>query len=868
VEIGLEDYRVLFDANPRPMVVSHSETLQILAVNRAACELYEWSREELLAMTVRDIRPAEELANFEKMFADPTKTATANYARAARHHAKSGKILEVSLEITSVTFGGQPAALVAVTNLTGVRDVERRFRLLVEHSAEGIALTNADGTLEYMSPGGARIFGYDDDSTLRGVRAPTMTHPEEAARATGPMPGETMKHVTRVRHRDGSWRWIESTTTNLTHDPVVRAYVSNYRDITERVAADQELRSSRQRFEFLLSATSAVTYTARAWGDFGTTFIGANVKHVLGHSPEDFYTPRFWYDQVHPDDRAALLEAFARLQREDVSPLQYRFQHRDGSYRWVRDHVRVLRDSKGNPDELVGYMIDITDAVRAEEVTRRSEVNFRTLIESAPIATFVHHDRRYVYVNPAATALLGYSDASELVGKSVLDNVHPDDRADLAKRMSELREKGASFGGLRLVRADGSPLVLEGQAMLLDFDGMPCHVVMGHDVTERDALFARIAMADRMLSIGTLAAGVAHEINNPLAYIATNLELLAAELPNLQPTNRSRLTDATLHCIVSDAREGVARVNAIVKDLRSLSRPDNPKEGPVDVVDVLASSVKMTNNETRHRARVVQAHEHDLPSVNGDASRLGQVFVNLLLNSAQAIVEGRADENEISIRTTTTPDRKRVRIDISDTGAGIPPPILGRIFDPFFTTKAPGSGIGVGLAISHQIVQSMGGEIRVESNGTGTGSTFSVFLPVANAQPPEQPRAPSPRVISTRRILLVDDEVAVGRSLQMLLAPETDVDAVVAAEEALERLVRGERYDAILCDLMMPRSSGMQLYEQIAAAAPAYLDRIIFMTGGAFTPQARAFLEKLARPHLEKPFSEQELRDAIASVTG
>jgi CheY-like chemotaxis protein len=116
--------------------------------------------------------------------------------------------------------------------------------------------------------------------------------------------------------------------------------------------------------------------------------------------------------------------------------------------------------------------------------------------------------------------------------------------------------------------------------------------------------------------------------------------------------------------------------------------------------------------------------------------------------------------------------------------------------------------------------------------------------------------------------LLVDDEVAVGRSLQMLLAPETDVDAVVAAEEALERLVRGERYDAILCDLMMPRSSGMQLYEQIAAAAPAYLDRIIFMTGGAFTPQARAFLEKLARPHLEKPFSEQELRDAIASVTG
>jgi PAS domain S-box-containing protein len=556
----------------------------------------------------------------------------------------------------------------------------------------------------------------------------------------------------------------------------------------------------------------------------------------------------------------------ARMGTEEPQSLQYRFRHRDGSYRWMRDTLRIVRDAARNPVEVVGYWIDVTDAVRADKALRRSELNFRTLIERAPIATFVHRDGRYVYVNQAAVGLLGMTDANEIVGKYVLDNVHPDDREDLRKRMQRLGDTGsAAFNDLRMVRADGSILVLEGAAMLLDFDGVPCHVVMGHDVTERDAVFARIAMADRMLSIGTLAAGVAHEINNPLAYIATNLELLAAELPNLRLNARSRLTDATLHCLVSDAREGVARVNAIVRDLRSLSRPDEQKPGPVDILDVLASSIKMTHNEIRHRARVVQHHEHDLPAVEGDATRLGQVFVNLLLNGAQAIVEGQAERNEISIRTSTTPDRAHVRIDISDTGVGIPSPIIGRIFDPFFTTKAPGAGTGLGLAISHQIIQSMGGEISVESNA-GFGSTFTVILPIARSAASDQPGDTHKAARFTRRILLVDDEAAVGRSLQMLLAPETEVVAVVRAEDALDQLGRGEPFDAILCDLMMPQSSGMQLYEQIGQIAPAYLGRIIFMTGGAFTAQARAFLANLDRPHLEKPFSEQELRDAIASV--
>ncbi|HEX5060580.1 MAG TPA: PAS domain S-box protein [Kofleriaceae bacterium] len=737
MELETDAYRLLFDANPLPMFVSDHDTLQIIEVNRAGVELYGWTRDELTAMTLRDIRPPTDVEFFEASFADSRKTGAETYSRAARHRTKDGRIIDVRLDISAITLNGRNVGLVIITNMTGIEEAERRFKLLVENSSDGISLTTADNVVQYVSPGGLRILGYDE-ATVIGSPAEAVTHPDDARGWDVPGLGEIRHYVARLKHRDGSWRWIESSTKNLTHDPAVRAYVSNYRDITERKLAEVAL--------------------------------------------------------------------------------------------------------------------------------RKSETNFRTLIECAPAATFVHRDGRFVYVNPAAAAMLGHERPDEIVGRLVSDYVHPDEREEITRRLELLTEIGQlRVGQVRMQRADGSPFVIEGEAMLLDFDGVPSHVVIGHDVTERDAMFARIAIADRMLSIGTLAAGVAHEINNPLAYIATNLELLAAELPNIRPSSRSRLTDATLQCLVTDARDGVARVNSIVRDLRSLSRTEDQKPGPVCVAGVLASSIKMTSNEVRHRARVVQEYADNLPAVHADASRLGQVFVNLLLNAAQAIVEGDADRNEIRVSVRTSDDGTRVRVDIADTGTGIAPSIIGRIFDPFFTTKAPGAGTGLGLAISHQIVRSMGGDITVASQ-LGKGSTFSVVMPVAEPASADAEDTCAGTASVNRRILLVDDEAAVGRSLQLLLAPETEVIAVLSGEQALARLTAGEHFDAIVCDIMMPQSTGMQLYDDVARVAPEYRSRMIFMTGGAFTPQARAFLTKLDRPYLEKPFSEQELRDALARV--
>gem|GEM_PF-1112268 len=855
-------YRVLFDANPLPMFVSDRETLQILMVNRAACEHYGWSEAELLAMTIRDIRPPEEIRAFEAAFA-ATK-ASGTYSRAGRHHTKDGRIIDVTLEITQIMLGDRPASLAVITDVTGVAQAERRFRLLVEHSADGIVVTNEHHVVEYVSPAGQRILGSRPDEVV-GKSAANRTHPDDTGRWSAPAPGETRTSVARVSHRDGSWRWIESTTTNLIHDPAVRALVSNFRDITERKVSEEALVESQRRLQYLLSATAAVTYTARASGDFGATFISSNVHAVLGYEPSEFLdNPSLWIDNIHPEDRPAVEADIAKLLEDGEKGFTYRFRDKAGTYRWMRDSARIVRDANGKPVEAVGFWVDVTDQVRAEQALRRSEVNFRALIERAPVATFVHRDGVYVYVNPAAAAVLGYQSADDLVGRLVLDSIHPADRDGIRARMTHLSKHGSTPPNIaRMLKADGSSVMIEAEGMLLDFDGQPSSVIMGRDVSERHEMFARMAMADRMLTVGSLAAGVAHEINNPLVYIGTNLEMLASQLPNLLEGRPSRLNATDVHSLVADARDGVAKVSTIVRDLRSLSRPDDESNGPVDVVAVLASSIKMAHNEIRHHARVVESYEDRLPLVVADASRLGQVFLNLLLNAAQAMADGRADHNELRVRAGVTADGSAVRVEIEDTGTGIPASILPRIFDPFFTTKAPGVGTGLGLSISHQIVRSMDGEIDVDSR-PGQGCTFRVTLPIASAiaTPCVPERAPE----LAARVLLIDDEAAVGRSLVMLLAPENDVIAVTRAEDALARLADGERFDAIVCDLMMPDINGIELYARISRVAPDYASRIIFMTGGAFTPQAREFLASLDRPHLEKPFTEVELRRAIESV--
>ncbi|HET8935190.1 MAG TPA: response regulator [Polyangiales bacterium] len=368
----------------------------------------------------------------------------------------------------------------------------------------------------------------------------------------------------------------------------------------------------------------------------------------------------------------------------------------------------------------------------------------------------------------------------------------------------------------------------------------------------------RMLLSDRLVAVGTLAAGVAHEINNPLAYVIGNIEFAIEQLNNMRET----LGVAEALAALRQAREGTERIRVTARDLKVFCRTDEAARTSVDLERVLESAIRMAWNEIRHRAHLVRDFS-PLQHVDGNENRLGQVFLNLLINAAQAIGSGRADQHEI--RVTTRCHGGRVIVEVSDTGPGMPPEVHKRLFEPFFTTKPIGVGTGLGLSICHGIVSDLGGSIRVDSK-VGTGTRVRVELPVGTISDANQTSAPAGSPTRGARILMVDDEPALCQLVERLLKPEHEVVARTAPRAALELLSVDAEFDLILCDLMMPKMTGMDFYAELSRTAPELAKRIVFMTGGAFTSGASKFLESVPNRRLDKPFSTDALRATIARM--
>jgi signal transduction histidine kinase/CheY-like chemotaxis protein len=376
------------------------------------------------------------------------------------------------------------------------------------------------------------------------------------------------------------------------------------------------------------------------------------------------------------------------------------------------------------------------------------------------------------------------------------------------------------------------------------------------DVTERRRMQAHLERSERLAGLGTLAAGVAHEINNPLAYVLANLDHLLSHFA--APGTSPDLAEA-----LAEARSGAERVREVVRGLRAFSRPGGSRRGPVEVGPEIEAALRLAGNEIRHRAQL-EVSIGPLPPVAAIDHELGQVFLNLLLNAAQAIPEGRARENTIRVEAATDP-MGWARIEVRDSGVGMAPEVQKRIFEPFFTTKR-GTGTGLGLAIAHGIVASAGGRIEVESR-LGAGTTVRVSLPPAPPEAATAPRPP-PSARERQRILIVDDDPRVARAIGRLLGRDQDLVTVEAASEALSRIEAGGQFDAVICDLEMPQMTGMELHERIAARDPGLGRRMIFVTGGAFTERASDFLRRIPNPCLEKPFDAAQLREALERIAG
>jgi PAS domain S-box-containing protein len=502
---------------------------------------------------------------------------------------------------------------------------------------------------------------------------------------------------------------------------------------------------------------------------------------------------------------------------------------------------------------VLSLVLDVTARKAAEEARLRFEARFRELIERATEGIAIIRDGYVIYANATLVGTLGFSSPEDLYKVALTQLVSPEDRAALEVRMKVLsvgQLPGLPAQVYRGRRPDGTRFMVEASSVPLEYEGKASVLSLIRDVTERRALEARLVQADRLAALGTMAAGVAHEINNPLAYVMLNLDWIARKL------SEGAMDSASIEGMkemLREARGGASRVATIVHELRSFSRSDGEARHSLDLAEIVRSAIRLASHEIRPRAQVVTSFM-PAPRVWANEGRVEQVILNLLLNAAQAMSEADAATNEIRV-SVRADGAGRAILEVSDNGEGIPPEILPRIFDPFFTTKPLGLGTGLGLSICHGIVGSLGGQITVHTEA-GEGTTFRVTLPTAPAGADETtPPSGRPPPMGLRgRVLVVDDEVHLANTMRELLAAEHDVMAVTGGSEALGTLRSGTEFDVIFCDLTMPGVTGMDLYRRVREEKPGLERRIVFMTGGAFTPRAAEFLASVDNRRVEKPF--------------
>jgi two-component system cell cycle sensor histidine kinase/response regulator CckA len=510
---------------------------------------------------------------------------------------------------------------------------------------------------------------------------------------------------------------------------------------------------------------------------------------------------------------------------------------------------------------------------------RERERWFSTTLRSigdAVVSTDV--EGRVTFLNTVAETLTGWR-TEDAVGQPfedvlrlVQENTHLPVESPIRRALRE-RVVARLDGDIALLSRDGAERPIDDiAAPIIDEGDLLGAVMVFRDVSEQRRMQRQIELADRLASVGTMAAGMAHEVNAPMASVLTQVQQISSRLQEHRAELHALFSDEAyagvfkrldeIQRALDDAEEGAHRVTKIASELRTFAQPPTNHAGPVDLRQVLSWAGEVVAHEIRSRAALAM-ELGNVPLVNADEARLGQVFINLLLNAAQAIAPGHVKDNEVRVTARTSSDGRAV-VEVRDSGCGIPPDLLGRIFDPFFTTKSVGTGTGLGLSICHGIVRSLGGEIHVESQ-VGRGSLFRVLLPPTAATlaspAPANGVAAAPH---TGRVLVVEDEPLVATAIRRALEPEYQVTCVKTVREATALVERSEGFDAILCDLLLPEVTGMDFYDDLLRTRPDVARRVIFMSGAASsTPRASEFVASVSNRCLEKPFSIDTLTGAV-----
>ncbi len=640
-------------------------------------------------------------------------------------------------------------------------------------------------------------------------------------------------------------------------------FVTTYTDVTEQVQARRAADETLQLLDTVMDAVPAILHVKdrdlryRFVNRYFLELFGLRREAVLGRTREEVL-PAGW--SPSPGDGGAEVLATGRSQPLYEMPLV----RPDGQRADMLGTKVPLLDADGRVTHVVTFEIDITERKRIEQALSDSEQLHRLLVDLSPYGILLHDDAGIRFVNPGGCRILGAAGPEALVGRHYVEFVAEAARAGAQARLAKMLDGQAMAQAERpLVTLDGRPIVVASSGVPVRRGEQRLALVIFADITEMKRAEEEIArqrealhQADKISALGSLLAGVAHELNNPLSIVVGRAVMLEdAEL------------DPEVAAAVASIRTAAERCARIVKTVLAMARKQAPTRVPVRIDQVVANALDLLSYGLESAGiRVERQVPADLPQTMGDPDQLTQVLSNLITNAQQAMV-GWSGRRELAIVAEHDRRHGQLRITVGDSGPGIPEEVRSRIFDPFFTTKPAGAGTGIGLAVCRGIVEAHDGTIT-PGTAPGGGAAFVITLPIAATLGATAPAAPQAAESTARagRILVVDDEEGIRHMLAEILAADGHaVEEAGSGRQALERL--GEaRFDLVISDLIMPQLDGPGLYEELCRRDPAMASRLLFITGDTLSASARTFLQRMDRPAIEKPFVPAEVRRAVRAA--
>ncbi len=703
-----------------------------------------------------------------------------------------------------------------------------------------------------------------------------VIHPEDHERLVRQrdltLRGEARYDVThRIRRPSGEIRHVHERA-ELVRDPEGAPIIlsGTIQDVTEQVVTRLELQQSEERFRTVARATTDVIWD---WDPgSGILWWSEGLKAVFGHEPAADAGLAFWRSHVHPDDRERV-NASVRLALEgagDHWSEEYRFARADGSFAHVLDQGYVLRDSTGSPRRMIGGMTDLSERKRMENTLRQNEERIReqaSLLDKAHDAILVRDlEHQVTFWNKSAEELYGWS-AEEALGQKISELLYRDP-TDFLQATRTVLEKGEWKGEIRQTTRSGADVLVEGRWTLVrDAEGNPKSILaINSDITEKKQLEAQFLRVQRMESIGTLAGGIAHDLNNVLSPILMAVDLL-----------RMKTTDPTSLGVLATVEASARRGADMVRQVLSFARGMDGQRLPLRAKDVLRDISHILQETFPKNIRCSTLASADLPLLSGDATQLHQVLLNLCVNARDAMLHGgslevRADTAEIDEHyAAMNPGAQpgtHVVFTVTDSGHGIPAEMRDKIFDPFFTTKELGQGTGLGLSTVLAIVKSHSGFIQVQS-ATGEGTAIKVYFPAANLEPDPNAAVATAAPASSgsgELILLVEDEPAVRKITSRTLEAR-GYNLLTAADgaEAVALYAKHQRsIHLVLTDMMMPVMDGAATIQVLKRVNPRV--RIIAASGLNDANTQDKALQLGARRFLSKPYNADSMLRAIREV--